>query len=96
MENNEFIFVIEDLTRNKFKVAALQFLALQRPDTSKLFSESKHNLNVLDDEFSRGNACLIVVQKERALEEAIKLVGQSQVRSTDDWESQKSSKQKSF
>jgi nucleoside diphosphate kinase len=95
VSNHDFVFVIDEFNRSKFNIVALKKI---RVDTDKLESLFKdlvprtHNLEMLSNEFSRGDSVLLVLEKTRAIDEASELIGKFTIKIGLDWEKKKKKK----
>jgi nucleoside diphosphate kinase len=99
VSNNDFVYVVDDFNRSKFAVSALKMKSLSRESLEALFKDQcprNHNLDVLESEFKRGDALLMVVEKVKAVEEAQNLVGKFGIKINSDWEKKKTHKKQGF
>jgi len=99
VSNNDFVYVVDDFNRSKFGISALKMKSLGRESLEKLFKDQVprvHNLDVLEAEFKRGDALLMVVEKVKAVEEAQNLVGKFGIKINSDWEKKKTHKKQGF
>lgn len=99
VSNNDFVYVVDDFNRSKFAISALKMKSLGRESLEALFKDQcprNHNLDVLESEFKRGDALLMVVEKVKAVEEAQNLVGKFGIKINSDWEKKKTHKKQGF
>lgn len=90
--NNDFVFVMEDFHRSKFGICAVKKKRLGGESLSALFKDlvpRVHSLEVLDSEFKRGDAVLLVVEKAKAIAEAEELIGKFGIKVRSDFEKKK-------
>ena len=95
VNNNDFVYVLDDFYRAKFGLCALKKRALSSEDLNELFGDlipKVHSLAALEKEFLRGESVLMVLEKAKAIESAQSLIGKFGIKITSDYESKKLSK----
>lgn len=70
--NHDFVFVIDEFNRAKFNIVALKKCKVEGEKLETLFKDlvpRVHNLDMLSNEFTRGESILVVLEKSKAIEE---------------------------
>jgi hypothetical protein len=97
--NHDFVFVIDEFNRSKFNIVAMKKIRVEGDKLESLFKDlvpRVHNLEMLSNEFSRGDSVLLVLEKTRAIEEASELIGKFTIKIGLDWEKKKKKKNQGF
>ena len=95
VQNNDFVYVMDDFHRAKFGLCAIKKRPLANADLRALFGDLQpkvHNIVVLEKEFTKGDAVLLVFEKAKAIESAQALVGKFGIKVSSDFELKKISK----
>lgn len=95
MTNHDFVFVIDEFNRSKFNIVALKKMRVEGDKLESLFKDlvpRVHNLEMLSNEFTRGESVLLVLEKTKAIEEASELIGKFTIKIGLDWEKKKKKK----
>lgn len=93
--NNEYSFVLDDLHRSKFGIAAVKKQPIVRSDLNIIFeglAPHQFNLNLMwDKDFSKNNSevVLVVVEKEKCLNDLEQVVGRFMIKESADFEKTK-------
>ena len=97
--NHDFIFVIDEFNRAKFNIVALKKCRVEGEKLESLFKDLAprvHNLEMLSNEFTRGESVLVVLEKSKAIEEAQEIIGKFSIKIGLDWEKKKKKKNQGF
>lgn len=73
VQNNDFVYVVDDFHRAKFGLCAIKKRQLATADLRALFGDllpKVHSLSLLEKEFSKGDSVLLVFEKAKAIESA--------------------------
>lgn len=91
--NNDFVFVLDDLQRSKFNICSILRLPstshLEQEDIQFLFAEQTprfFNLEALESLIFKqdGGVVMVVVEKEKAVQELNEIVGKVEIKSKND------------
>ena len=101
VQNNDFVYVIEDFYRAKFTICAIKKRTFSRQDLQTHFKDCMprlHNLDHLEQEFKRGDSVMLVLEKPgKAVEAANKLIGEVSIKTFNDFlKRKKDTKMKQF
>lgn len=95
VQNNDFVYVMDDFHRARFGLCAIKKRSLASADLRALFGDLQpkvHNLAILEKEFTKGDAVLLVFEKAKAIESAQALIGKFGIKVSSDFELKKISK----
>ena len=90
---------MDEFNRNKFNIAVVLKKELERKDLEMYFKDlvpKFHDLDILEPEFKRGDAVVLVLEKQKAVDEAAELIGKCSIKMNMDWEKKKKKKTQGF
>lgn len=99
VSNHDFVFVIDEFSRSKFNIVAMKKTKVEGGKLESLFKDlvpRVHNLEMLNNEFTRGESVIVVLEKTKAIEEASELIGKFSIKIGLDWEKKKKKKNQGF
>lgn len=99
VRNHDFVFLMDEFNRNKFNIAGIMKKQLDREALEMYFKDlipKFHDLDILEPEFKRGDAVILVLEKPKAIEEATELIGKCSIKMNMDWEKKKKKKSQGF
>jgi len=99
IKNNDFVYIIDNFSRQKFNIAGVKKTQLEMDDLKVLFKDLAprvHSLEALHTEFKRGESVLLVLEKPKAIVEAEQLIGKFSIKLNSDYEKKKRMKKTTF
>merc|ERR1711871_1934051 len=99
VKNNDYIHVIEDFHRSKFRVCAIKHKQLTSEDVATHFKEmtpATHKLEMLDMEFKKGESVIIVLEKPNCVAAAKETIGHVSIKIGSDFIKNKRVEERGF
>lgn len=99
VNNNDFVYVIDELYRSKFAICAMKKRAFTKEDIQFHFEgliPRVHNIEHLEMEFKRGDAVIFVVEKANCIKQAQMVIGPCSIKTGTDFTKHKKTGNKGF
>jgi len=92
VKSGDFVYILDDIYRQKFTIAGVRKARLEHEDLTVLFKDlapRMYNIDTLwDNEFApkdAGDSIILVLEKEKAVTDVTTLIGRSQVKEKADF-----------